>query len=667
MTYPRHRAGHHSRMLERPKSPQTRRPHLRARATRGGSLSITIPRYIVRHWKLKAGMRLVVRSTDARDLLYPRYFLPYSRRHRDVSSNRRGREYSRVNRLTRLSIRNGSTLDHASSASSRSNDTGAIGRSEAVRGLVLEELDWRSLRAKRNRELFHIACRDVGVLCRAMKLNRDGDEAGERQRRPTGRKSAIHPGRRKQRPPRHRPTGRRPARHSIPLHKTRRGQPPRTEFAWITITSGNCPGRAGRARIAGTSSRPLRNETSETMVSPGPEWGYTKARPRRPDTSAQSGLAGSSIGAATAVKRDGYSNTRARHVLRLGMPAARDTRVRGRRPASTGTMLARAVERTVELAVAEGMNREVLKEAAGLTRTESRGPRFARACLGTSGALAIDRKEYRRSRIRCTRGSVLEGPRGRSHRVRHVLQCNAQGRARTIRALQSRAQRCSRSQTRGAPPAARRHRGLSPGTWVGLPFAVDYRLSALLSVCRQITGVEIVPVEVAFAYPQRASTFEHRRFFRCPLLFDRPQSKLVFSQNDLKLPIPRANEALAGYLSSHAETVLRSLVTGESTQERVRSAIWAMLSEGRPTVSRIAAALQLPPRTLQRHLAREGTSLQRELEEVRKNMAMAMLRDLTTPIDEVAFLLGYAEPSTLFRSFKRWTGITPDQYRAAAA
>jgi antitoxin component of MazEF toxin-antitoxin module len=51
----------------------------------GGSLSLTMPRYIVRHWKLEAGTRLVVRSTKLGILLYPRYFLPYSRRRPDAS------------------------------------------------------------------------------------------------------------------------------------------------------------------------------------------------------------------------------------------------------------------------------------------------------------------------------------------------------------------------------------------------------------------------------------------------------------------------------------------------------------------------------------------------------------------------------------------------------
>ena len=66
-------------MLQPPKSPRlVARISVRLRKE-GGSLSITIPRYVVRRWKLKAGMRLVVRSTDQGIRIYPRYFLPYSR------------------------------------------------------------------------------------------------------------------------------------------------------------------------------------------------------------------------------------------------------------------------------------------------------------------------------------------------------------------------------------------------------------------------------------------------------------------------------------------------------------------------------------------------------------------------------------------------------------
>jgi hypothetical protein len=64
-------------MLEHPKTPRLRvRLSVRVRR-QGGSLVITIPRYITRKWNLEPGSRLVVRSTERGILLYPRYFAPF--------------------------------------------------------------------------------------------------------------------------------------------------------------------------------------------------------------------------------------------------------------------------------------------------------------------------------------------------------------------------------------------------------------------------------------------------------------------------------------------------------------------------------------------------------------------------------------------------------------
>lgn len=201
----------------------------------------------------------------------------------------------------------------------------------------------------------------------------------------------------------------------------------------------------------------------------------------------------------------------------------------------------------------------------------------------------------------------------------------------------------------------------------GLPYPVVGRLAALVAACREITGVDVIPSEVTVAYPQPHITAEHRRFFRGSLRFDQPVSGVAFFERDLRLPVLRADETLAGYLSDHAVEVLRGLVAGTETRERVRTAIWALLSEGRPRLEAVAAVLRVSPRTLQRRLAEEGSSLHVEVEHIRKTMAIATLRDRSIPIDDVAFVLGYAEPSTFYRSFKRWTGKTPRQYRIAAA
>jgi AraC-like DNA-binding protein len=197
--------------------------------------------------------------------------------------------------------------------------------------------------------------------------------------------------------------------------------------------------------------------------------------------------------------------------------------------------------------------------------------------------------------------------------------------------------------------------------------AESFRLAAALHLSREGTGTQIVPTEVSFTYPRPSSAIAHREYFQCPTRFDAPAATIVLRASDLDLPLVSADETLAGYLSDYAEQVLTSLLQGETTQQMVHAAIWSLLGDGTPSLEHVADALRTPPRTLQRRLAAEGTSLHRETEEIRKTMALAVLRDRSISIEEVAFLLGYAEPSSFFRSFKRWTGTTPRRFRSAAA
>lgn len=71
-------------------------------------------------------------------------------------------------------------------------------------------------------------------------------------------------------------------------------------------------------------------------------------------------------------------------------------------------------------------------------------------------------------------------------------------------------------------------------------------------------------------------------------------------------------------------------------------------------------------RTLHRRLHDERTSFRRILDEVRRDVAVALLDDQATAISEIAFILGYSEPAAFTRSFKRWTGETPLTARRAA-
>src|SRR4051812_25641680 len=291
------------------------------------------------------------------------------------------------------------------------------------------------------------------------------------------------------------------------------------------------------------------------------------------------------------------------------------------RPATTRTVLARVVKRMVDHAVTEGLDRDALIEASGLggidlSDGDARVPVSAQVALwrllakgisdpgfGVRMGASFEVREAGLLGYLMVYSASLGEALDRLVRYSHVLND----------AVQVDLDRPKPGQV----AIVQSH----PELGIGLPLAVDYRLSAVLSVCRQITGVDIVPAEVCFAYPQRTSTIEHAQFFRCPLRFDQPDSRIVLAHRDLQLAIRHGDEVLAEYLSEHAERTLQRLVhhashAESSITERVRSAVWNTLSDGRPTLQRIASVLDVPPRTLQRRLAEEGTSLVQEIEEI---------------------------------------------------
>jgi AraC-like DNA-binding protein len=79
----------------------------------------------------------------------------------------------------------------------------------------------------------------------------------------------------------------------------------------------------------------------------------------------------------------------------------------------------------------------------------------------------------------------------------------------------------------------------------------------------------------------------------------------------------------------------------------------------------MARLLKMSVRTLHRRLSDEGTSHKQLLEQLRRELAATYLRERAIAISEAAYLLGFSEPSAFHRAFRRWTGQTPAEFRAA--
>jgi AraC-like DNA-binding protein len=192
----------------------------------------------------------------------------------------------------------------------------------------------------------------------------------------------------------------------------------------------------------------------------------------------------------------------------------------------------------------------------------------------------------------------------------------------------------------------------------------DARLASIVATLNTLSGKPITPLEVELNYSRLRDISFHRRFFRAPLRFDRPRAALWFRRADLELPIVHADETLAGYLDQLAEEQLRKL-GGSSLTERVGRALWAEFGDGTPSLQRVAERLGVSRRTLQRDLREEGKSFRAVLEDLRREMSKQLMHRRDLAVYEIAFLLGYADPGSYHRSFRRWHKTSPRTYRRA--
>jgi AraC-like DNA-binding protein len=131
----------------------------------------------------------------------------------------------------------------------------------------------------------------------------------------------------------------------------------------------------------------------------------------------------------------------------------------------------------------------------------------------------------------------------------------------------------------------------------------------------------------------------------------------------LDLPTRRADPELSRHLQRHADHLLAQYTTPTTFVDQIRRALLQGLHQQDLNAAMLAQQVGVSPRTLHRRLQEHGTSYQTLRDTVRSELAQSYLGERHLAIDEVAYLLGFAETSTFYRAFKRWTGVTPGEYR----
>jgi AraC-like DNA-binding protein len=167
-------------------------------------------------------------------------------------------------------------------------------------------------------------------------------------------------------------------------------------------------------------------------------------------------------------------------------------------------------------------------------------------------------------------------------------------------------------------------------------------------------------VRFRFPAPPYSSRFHHA--FSCPVQFGADNNELILPAAVRQL----SNAFHAPAIHALALGQLRMQQGTESGQDELADYVLRRAAEdplSPPSLVTLAAELHVSPRTLIRHLGARGLRYQDLKGEVKRQFVASMLRLGNTKIDVLASELGFHDASSFRRSFRRWFGCSPSEFR----
>lgn len=185
---------------------------------------------------------------------------------------------------------------------------------------------------------------------------------------------------------------------------------------------------------------------------------------------------------------------------------------------------------------------------------------------------------------------------------------------------------------------------------------------------RELLRIRKAPSRIELAHGPLGAADNYKAFFKIPVMFGSAENAIAFPIEVMSKPVCGRNAELFAFVETHFKMVLNRLATEAPSPAvvRLRQAIIAGASRGDYNATTVAQRAGLSLRSAQRIAATIGTTLQSMLDEARASNAKTLLDDPTISIATIGTLVGYSDDRAFRRAFKRWTGVSPSQFRRRA-
>jgi AraC-like DNA-binding protein len=192
--------------------------------------------------------------------------------------------------------------------------------------------------------------------------------------------------------------------------------------------------------------------------------------------------------------------------------------------------------------------------------------------------------------------------------------------------------------------------------------SVDCLVAAALRMCRSRLGREFSPLRIEFrrSKPRQLASFDE--ILRAPLHFGASHTRLVFDVDAIERPLEDGDAEFARHNDALVLHYL-SQIKHHNIHARVRDILMRSLTQGEAGQTTLALLLNMSTRTLRRKLRESGLTYKQLLNEVRCEWAVFAISSGRHSPSEAAFILGFSDPGSFTRAFRRWTGESPSAWR----
>jgi len=179
-----------------------------------------------------------------------------------------------------------------------------------------------------------------------------------------------------------------------------------------------------------------------------------------------------------------------------------------------------------------------------------------------------------------------------------------------------------------------------------------------------LAGRRIPILAIELRCPPPSFCDDYQVMFSENLRFDRPRTRMIFSADCLGLPIKRTAEELKRFLAHAPANILVKYRDPQSLANRIKHDLRQLPAEQWPETEALAQRLCMSASTLRRRLSEEGQTYQGLKDSVRKELAIVWLAEPSISFADIATRLGFADASSFYKAFRKWSGSNPGHYRS---